>query len=134
LKDFQTSQIRNVALVSQHGTGKTSLAEALLFRTKVINRHGKIEDGTTSLDFTPEETHRKITISLGVAPLEWKNHKINLIDTPGYADFMGDLVAGLRAADGALLCLKAAAGIEAGTEAVWERIEERGCPVMAAIT
>ena len=134
MKDFQTGQIRNVALVSQHGTGKTSLAEALLFRTKVINRHGKIEDGTTALDFTPEEIHRKITISLGVAPLEWKNHKINLIDTPGYADFMGDLAAGLRAADGALLCLKAAAGIEAGTEAVWERIEDRACPVMAAIT
>ena len=134
MKDFQTGQIRNVALVSQHGTGKTSLAEALLFRAKVIGRHGKIEDGTTALDFTPEEIHRKITISLCVAPLEWKNHKINLIDTPGYADFMGDLAAGLRAADGALLCLKAAAGVEAGTEAVWERIEERGCPVMAAIT
>jgi elongation factor G len=134
LKEFQSSHIRNVALVSQHGTGKTSLAEALLFRAKAIARHGKIEDGTTALDFTHEEIHRKITISLGVAPLEWKSHKVNLVDTPGYADFVGDLVAGLRAADSAILCLKAAAGVEAGTDAVWERIEQRGCPVAAMIT
>ncbi|MGE5175751.1 MAG: elongation factor G [Hyphomicrobiales bacterium] len=134
MKELQTHQLRNVALVSQHGTGKSSLAEALLYRTKAITRHGKTEDGTTTLDFTPEETHRKISISLGVAPVEWRDHKINLIDTPGYADFVGDLVAGLRAADGAILCLKAAAGVEAGTEAVWEKIEERGCPVLGVIT
>ncbi|HEX7077679.1 MAG TPA: elongation factor G [Candidatus Eisenbacteria bacterium] len=134
MREFQTDQIRNVALVSQHGTGKTSLAESILFRTKSIARHGKIEDGTTTLDFTPEETHRKISISLGVAPVEWRDHKINLIDTPGYADFVGDLVSGLSAADGALLCLRAAAGVEAGTEAVWEKVEERGAPVLAAIT
>ena len=134
MKDFQPSQIRNVALVSQHGTGKTSFAESLLYRAKLITRHGKVEEGTTALDFTPEETHRKISISLGVAPIEWRGHKINLIDTPGYADFAGDLVAGLRAADGAILCLKAPAGIEAGTEAIWERIEERGCSTIAIIT
>ena len=134
MKEFQTTQIRNVALASQHGTGKTSLAEAFLWRAKLTSRHGKVEDGTTVLDFTPEEIHRKISISLGVAPLEWRGHKINLVDTPGYADFAGDLAAGLRAADGAILCLKAPAGIEAGTEAVWERIEERGCAVLAIIT
>jgi elongation factor G len=134
LKDFQPNQIRNIALVSQHGTGKTSLAESMLFRTKATARHGKIEDGTTTLDFTPEETHRKISISLGVAPVEWRDHKINLVDTPGYADFLGDTVAGLRAVDGALLCLKGAAGVEAGTEMIWERIEERGCPVLLAVT
>ena len=134
MKDFQPSQIRNVALVSQHGTGKTSLAESFLFRTKLINRHGKVEEGTAALDFTPEESHRKISISLAVAPIEWRGHKINLIDTPGYADFAGDLVAGLRAADGAILCLKAPAGVEAGTEAIWERVEERGCSTLAIIT
>ena len=134
MKEFQPSQIRNIALASQHGTGKTSLAEAFLYRTKATTRHGKVEEGTTALDFTPEETHRKISISLGLAPLEWRGHKINLIDTPGYADFAGDLAAGLRAADSAILCLKAPAGVEAGTEAVWERIEERHCPVLAVIT
>jgi elongation factor G len=134
LKEFQTNQIRNVALASQHGTGKTSLAEAFLWRAKIVTRHGRVEDGTTALDFTAEETHRKISLSLGVAPIEWRSHKINLIDTPGYADFAGDLVAGLRAADGAILCLKAPAGVEAGTEAVWERIEERGCAALAVIT
>jgi elongation factor G len=134
LKEFQPSQIRNIALASQHGTGKTSLAEAFLWRTKVTSRHGKVEEGTTALDFSPEEVHRKISISVGVAPVEWRGHKINLIDTPGYADFAGDLVAGLRAADGVILCLKAPAGVEAGTEAVWERIEERGCPTLAVIT
>ncbi len=134
MKEFQPSQIRNIALASQHGTGKTSLAEAFLYRTKATTRHGKVEEGTTALDFTPEETHRKISISLGLAPLEWRGHKVNLIDTPGYADFAGDLAAGLRAADSAILCLKAPAGVEAGTEAVWERIEERHCPVLAVIT
>ena len=134
MKEFQTSQIRNVALASQHGTGKTSLAEAFLWRTKVTTRHGRVEDGTTALDFTPEETHRKISIGLSVAPVEWRNHKVNLIDTPGYADFAGDLVAGLRAADGVILCLKAPAGVEAGTEAVWEKIEDRGCATLAVIT
>lgn len=134
MKDFQPHQIRNVALVSNHGTGKTSLAESLLFRTKAIGRHGKIEEGTTALDFSPEEIHRKISISLGLAPLEWIGHKINIIDTPGYADFIGDCVAGLRAADGAMLCLKAAAGVEAGTEMIWERVLERACPVVCAVT
>jgi elongation factor G len=134
LKEFQPSQIRNIALASQHGTGKTSLAEAFLWRTKVTSRHGKVEEGSTALDFTAEEIHRKISLSLSVAPIEWRGHKINLIDTPGYADFAGDLVAGLRAADGAILCLKAPAGVEAGTEAVWERIEERGCSTLAVIT
>jgi elongation factor G len=134
LKDFQPSQIRNVALVSQHGTGKTSLAESLLYRTKGITRHGKIEDGSTALDFTPEEIHRKITISLALAPLEWRGVKINLIDTPGYADFIGDCVAGLCAADAALFCLKGAAGVEAGTEAIWERVHERACPTLCAVT
>jgi len=134
LKEFQPGQIRNVALASHHGTGKTSLAESLLFRTKAIARHGKIEEGTTALDFSPEEIHRKITISLGVAPVEWRGNKINVIDTPGYADFAGDCVAGLRAADAAVFCLKAAAGVEAGTEMIWERVHERACPVLCAVT
>jgi elongation factor G len=134
LKDFQPTHIRNVAIVAQHGTGKTSLAEALLFRTKATNRHGKIEDGTTALDFSPEEIHRKITISLSLAPVEWRAHKLNLVDTPGYADFIGECVAGLRAADAALFCLRGAAGVEAGTEMIWERVLEREAPTLCAVT
>ena len=134
MKDFQPTQIRNVALVSHHGTGKTSLAESLLFRTKAIARHGRIEEGTTALDFTPEEAHRKISISLSVAPVEHRGHKINLIDTPGYADFIGDTVAGLRATDSVIFCLKGASGVEAGTDLFWERVEDRHCPVLGVVT
>ena len=134
MKDLEPAKIRNLALVSPHGTGKTSLSEALLFRTKVITRHGKVEEGTAALDFSPEEVHRKISISLGLAPLEWKDTKINLIDTPGYADFVGDMVAGLRVADSAVFCVKGSAGIEAGSEMVWDRVEERGCPVLCLVT
>jgi len=134
VKDLLPAQIRNIALVSPHGTGKTSLAESLLYRTKVATRHGKVEEGTSTLDFSPEEIHRKISISLAMASLEWRDTKINLIDTPGYADFVGDLVAGLRVADTALFCIKASAGIEAGSEMVWDRVEERGCAVICAVT
>jgi elongation factor G len=134
VKDHQPSNIRNIALVSPHGTGKTSLAESFLFRTKATTRHGKVEEGTTALDFSPEEVHRKITISLGIAPIEWRETKINLIDTPGYSDFVGDMVAGLRVADAAAFCIKASAGIEAGSESVWDRVEERRCPVLCLVT
>jgi elongation factor G len=134
VKDLQPAHIRNLALVSPHGTGKTSLAEALLFRTKVTTRHGKVEEGTAALDFSPEEVHRKISISLAVAPLEWKDTKINLIDTPGYADFAGDMVSALRVVDSAVFCIKASAGVEAGSEMVWDRVEERGCPVLCLVT
>ncbi|TMQ60578.1 MAG: elongation factor G [Candidatus Eisenbacteria bacterium] len=134
MKDLQPSSIRNIALVSPHGAGKTSLAESLLFRTKTTTRHGKVEEGTTALDTSPEEVHRKISISLGIAPIEWRETKINLIDTPGYADFVGEMVAGLRAADAAVFCIKASAGIEAGSESVWDRVEERRCPALCLVT
>src|ERR687898_371169 len=99
VKRYATGQIRNVALLGHGGSGKTSLAEALLHRAGAISRMGRIEDGTTTCDFDPEEQRRGISLSLSVAPLEWRNHKINLIDAPGYADFMGDVAAALRAAD-----------------------------------
>ena len=134
MKDHQPANIRNIALVSPHGTGKTSLAESFLFRAKATTRHGKVEEGTTALDFSPEEVHRKITISLGIAPIELRDTKVNLLDTPGYSDFVGDMVAGLRVADAAVFCIKASAGIEAGSESAWDRVEERGCPVLCLVT
>src|SRR4029078_1677019 len=95
MKEFATSQIRNVALVAHHGVGKTSLAEAMLFLAKATTRLGRISDGTTLLDHAADEIHRQITINLGLAQFEWSGHKINLIDTPGFLDFVGDVHSAL---------------------------------------
>ena len=123
MKEFATGQIRNVALVAHHGVGKTSLAEAMLFLAKATTRLGRIADGTTLLDHAPDEIQRQITIDLGLAQFEWAGHKINLLDTPGYPDFVGDVYSALRVADAAILLLRANAGVEVGTEVVWEVLE-----------
>ncbi|MGH7725287.1 MAG: elongation factor G [Candidatus Eiseniibacteriota bacterium] len=133
MKEYTTSQIRNIALFSHGGAGKTSLAEAMLFAARATNRLGRIEDGTTALDYGPDEVHRKITINLGLAQFEWKNTKINLLDTPGYADFVGEVYSALRAVDAAVLVLRAAAGVEVGTELVWERIHEHHIPTLLVV-
>jgi elongation factor G len=123
-----TARIRNVALVGHGGAGKTSLAEALLFVAGVIARVGRVDDGTTVCDFDPEEHKRAISVSLAVAPFEWEGHKINLIDTPGYADFVGDVAAGLRAADLAIFVVSAVEGVEVQTEVAWRLAADRGLP------
>ena len=123
MKRFTASQIRNVALVAHHGVGKTSLAEAMLFLAKSTNRLGRIADGTTLLDYAPDEIARKMTINLGLAQFEWAGHKVNLLDTPGYPDFVGDVYSALRVADAAILVLRANAGVEVGTEVVWETLK-----------
>ena len=96
MKEFATAQIRNVALVAHHGVGKTSLAEAMLFLAKATNRLGRIADGTTLLDYAPDEIQRQITVNLSLAQFEWAEHKINLLDTPGYPDFVGDVHSALE--------------------------------------
>ena len=93
METFPTAKIRNVALVGHGGSGKTTLAEALLFTAGAIPRTGRVEDGTTVCDFDPEAAKRNISVSLAVAPLAWDGHKINVIDTPGYADFVTDVAA-----------------------------------------
>jgi len=133
LKDYSTAQIRNVALVAHHGVGKTSLAEAMLFLAKATNRLGRIADGTTLLDYAPDEVQRQITISLGLAQFEWHGHKVNLLDTPGYADFVGDVHSALRAADCAILMLRANAGVEVGTEVVWEIVKQDRIPTLLVV-
>jgi elongation factor G len=130
VKRYPTAQIRNVALVGHGGAGKTSLAEALLHRAGVVNRMGRVEDGSTVCDFDPEERQRGLSLSLAVAPFEWRDHKINLIDTPGYADFVGDVAAALRVADLAVFVVSAVDGVEVQTEVIWRMAAELGVPRM----
>jgi len=113
---YPTEKIRNVALLGHGGAGKTSLVEALLARSGTIVRPGKVDDGTAVCDTEPEELKRKISISLAVAPLEWEGYKINLIDTPGYADFIGEVEAALTVADLAVFVVSAVDGVEVQTD------------------
>ena len=133
MKEFSTAQIRNVALIAHHGVGKTSLAEAMLFLAHATNRIGRIADGTTMLDYAADETQRQITINLSMAQFEWSGHKINLLDTPGYPDFVGDVHSALRVADAALLLLRANTGVEVGTEVVWEIVKHERTPVLLVV-
>ncbi|HEU5302444.1 MAG TPA: elongation factor G [Acidimicrobiia bacterium] len=128
VKPVPTDRIRNVALVGHGGAGKTTLAEALLFVSGAIARTGSVEDGTTVCDFDPEEQKRTISVSLAVAPFEWEDHKVNLLDTPGYADFVGDVAAGLRAAELAIFVVSAVEGVEVQTEVAWRLAEALDIP------
>jgi len=119
MKEYTTESIRNIALVSHSSAGKTLLAEAFLHFTGAITRLGRIEDGTTVSDFDEEEIRRSISLSTSVIPIEYKNAKINFLDTPGYTDFVGEVVSALRVADGALVLIDSVAGIEVGTEIAW---------------
>ena len=128
MKTFPTEKIRNVALVGHGGSGKTTLAEALLFASGTTARIGRVEDGTTVCDFDPEEARRRISVSLAVAPFEIDGHKVNLVDTPGYADFVGDVAAALRAVDLVVCVVSAVEGVEVQTEVAWRMAEARGIP------
>ncbi len=126
MKNYETSQIRNVVLLGHGGAGKTSLSEALLFQAGGINRLGRVEEGTTTSDYDPEEVKRRISVSLSLLPLEWNGHKVNLLDSPGYADFLGEVKSGVRVADGAVVVVAAVSGVEVGTEQAWKYSDERG--------
>jgi elongation factor G len=128
LKVYGTEQIRNVALVGHGGSGKTSLAEALLFVSGAISRLGRVEDGNTVCDFDPEEARRGISVSLSIAPFEHAGHKVNVLDCPGYADFVGDVEAALRVADLAVFVVSAVEGVEVQTEMAWRIAAERDLP------
>ncbi len=125
-----TDRIRNVALVGHGGTGKTTLVEALLAEAGVLTRTGRVEDGSTTSDYEPEEHKRGISLGLSVCPIPWRDHRINLIDTPGYADFAGDVAAALRVADLVVLVVSAVEGIEVQTEWAWRECERLGLPRM----
>src|SRR3989304_618661 len=133
MKDYGTEFIRNVALVGHSGSGKTSLAEAFLFNTGVINRLGKVEDGATVSDFEDEERRRTISISTSVIPIEYKDCKINFLDTPGFTDFVGELKSALHVADAAIVVVDAVSGVEVGTELAWQYCDERRLPRIVVI-
>jgi len=126
LKRYPTPNLRNLGIIAHGGAGKTSLAEAMLFDAGAVDRLGRTDDGNATLDYEPEEIRRKISISVGLAPCEWKDHKINIIDTPGYFDFVGEVKTGLRVADSALVVADAVSGVEVGTELVWDYAQEAG--------
>lgn len=128
MKDYPAEKIRNIALVGHSGSGKTSLAEALLFAAGVTTRLGKIEDGTTVSDWDPDEQRRGFSLNLSILPLEWSGHKVNVLDTPGYMDFMGEVKCGLRAVELALLTLDAASGVQVGSEFAWRFADELSLP------
>src|SRR5437867_7475505 len=128
MKDYPAEKIRNVALVGHSGTGKTSLSEAMLFAAGATNRLGKIEDGSTISDWDPDEQKRSFSLNVSILPLEWDGHKVNLVDTPGYMDFMGEVKCGLRAVETALITVDAAAGIQVGTEFAWRFADELHLP------
>jgi len=121
-------QIRNVALLSHQGAGKTSLAEFILFTSGAIQRLGNVKDGTATSDYDPIEVDRHIGINLSMLPVQWKGTKVNVIDTPGYADFVGEVRSGLRVAEGAIIVVDAASGVEVGTEQMWNDTERMGLP------
>jgi elongation factor G len=128
LPHYSADRIRNVGLFAHGGAGKTSLAEALLFDTNATTRLGRVDEGNTVTDFDPDEIKRRISVSAAVAPLEWRETKINIIDAPGYADFIGEVKSALRVVDAAIIVIDASAGVEVGTEQAWRLAEERGIP------
>ncbi|MCJ7822373.1 MAG: GTP-binding protein, partial [Armatimonadetes bacterium] len=126
MRIYDVDKLRNVALIGHGQSGKTSLAEAVLFTAGVTDRLGSVDAGNTVSDSDQEEVARKISISLAFLPCEWESHKINLLDTPGYADFSADVSAVLRVADAAIVVVDAAAGVEVQTERYNAMAAERG--------
>jgi len=126
MKEFTPDHIRNLALIGHGGAGKTSIAEAMLFSAGSTTRLGRVEEGNTLSDYHPDEIERQISINASLLFCEWKSYKINILDTPGYTDFTGEVKASLRVADTAVVLLKAVEGAEVGTEIVWKYTTEYG--------
>jgi elongation factor G len=123
MKQYETQKIRNIGLLGHGGQGKTTLAEAMLYTSGAIDRMGRTEDGNTTADFDPEEQKRGFSISAALAPVEWKDHKINVIDVPGYFDMVGEAAGPMRVIEGAVIVVGAAAGLDVGTEKAWANCE-----------
>ena len=133
MKVYDTASLRNVAIVGHSGAGKTQLASALLFDAGMVNRLGRVDDGTTATDFDEEEVARKHTLSAAMAYAEWNRHKINLIDTPGFGNFFSDAAAAIRVSEAALVVVDAVSGVEVQTEKVWESAEQNDLPRLVVL-
>ena len=130
MKDYSVKKLRNVCLLSHGGAGKSTLAEAMLFNTGVLDRLGKIVDGNTTTDYDPEEIRRKISINLAIAPFEWNEHKVNIIDTPGFFDFVGEVKQGIKVSESAIILASAKDGVAVGTEKSWSYVNDENIPRM----
>jgi elongation factor G len=128
MDQFTSENIRNVVLLSHSNAGKTSISEAILFNSKAINRLGRVDEGNTTSDYDPDEVQRKISINLSVLPYAWEGVKVNLLDTPGYSDFVGEVKSAIRVAEGAIIVIGSTSGIEVGTEQVWQYCDEAKLP------
>jgi elongation factor G len=124
VKIYSTEKLRNISIIGHGGSGKTTLTESMLYSSGAVQRIGKVEDGTTTTDFDADEIKRQISINAAMAPVEWKDCKLNLIDTPGYFDFVGEVIGSLRVVETALINLCAVSGVEVGTEQVWKLAEK----------
>ncbi len=130
MKVYESSKVRNIALIGHHGSGKSMLAEAMVFNAGHIDRMGSIENGTTASDYHPSEVERQMSIFTSLLHAEWKDHKINILDTPGYPDFLGEVIASLRVADAAVFVMNAAEGVQVGTEAGWINAAANNTPAL----
>ena len=128
MKSYETKDIRNIGLYSHGGVGKTSLAESMLYNTKAIERLGSVDKGNTVCDYDADEIERKMSISSSLAPVEWKGKKINILDVPGFMDFVGEVASSLRVVEAGVVLLSAVAGVEVGTEFMWEKLDEKELP------
>ncbi len=133
MKDYQAKNIRNIAVLGHGGEGKTTLVEAMLFTAGAIDRQGRVENGTATTDYDPEEVRRQISISAALAPLEYKETKINLVDIPGFFDFAGEMMGPLRVCEAALITVGAVGGLDVGAEKAWAQCEKNHTPRMFVI-
>lgn len=134
MKVYRTDEIRNVVLLGHGGCGKTSLAEAMAYVSGAVNRMGKVGDGNTISDFDKEEQKRGFSIGTSLIPIEWEKAKINVLDTPGYFDFVGEVEEAVSVADAAVIVVSGKAGVEVGTEKAWELCDKYNLPRMVYVT
>ena len=134
MEKYGLGNIHNVVLLSHGGAGKTTLAEAMLFNAGAISRLGRVDDGSSTSDYDPDEVKRRISINLSLLPCPWKENKINVLDAPGYNDFVGEVRAGMRVSEGAIIVICGSSGVEVGTELTWGYCDEAGLPRLVFIS